>query len=111
MMDEEIWKQIQGNEVVFSSKVSEDIQMSTVTYLGEEGVYFGIVVKDSAVYYGRTGGHLEIPGEIMSMNMENTLMTACTSVSAVPTEKTGKFILKPISMTGTAKLQSGLPGI
>lgn len=51
MMDEEIWKQVQGNEVVFSSKVSEDIQMSTVTYLGEKGVYFGIVVKDSGVYY------------------------------------------------------------
>ena len=38
--------------------------MSTVTYLGEKGVYFGIVVKDSGVYYSPAGGISKFRAEI-----------------------------------------------
>jgi hypothetical protein len=58
VLDEDVWES-DVNLVSFASSVSPDITMDTKTYIAEKGVYFGIIVKDFAVYYSadRSAGY------------------------------------------------------
>ncbi len=50
VLDEDFWINSK-NSYTYTSKVSSDVTMTTMSYISDYGVYFGIVVKDYAVYY------------------------------------------------------------
>ena len=50
VLDEPFWATV-NNETVFGDADLKDVSMSTKCYIAEKGVYFGIYVKDKAVYY------------------------------------------------------------
>lgn len=51
VLDEPFWQDAQKTAFTITSKVSDDVTMTTMTYVSDFGVYFGIVVNDYAVYY------------------------------------------------------------
>ena len=51
VLDEPFWQDAQKTAFTITSKVSEDVTMTTMVYVSDFGVYFGIVVNDYAVYY------------------------------------------------------------
>ena len=51
VLDEPFWQDVQKTAFTITSKVSDDVTMTTMTYVSDFGVYFGIVVNDYAVYY------------------------------------------------------------
>lgn len=51
VLDEPFWKDAEKTAFTIVSKVSEDVTMTTMAYVSDFGVYFGIVVNDYAVYY------------------------------------------------------------
>lgn len=50
VLDEPFWATV-NNETIFGDADLEGVSMSTKCYIAEKGVYFGILVKDKAVYY------------------------------------------------------------
>lgn len=50
VLDEAFWSSV-DNETTFAIAALPDVTMSTKCYITEKGVYFGIFVKDKAVYY------------------------------------------------------------
>lgn len=50
-LDEDVWTAVAANETILKSSISDDIYMKTRCYITEKGVYFGVVVYDSSVYY------------------------------------------------------------
>lgn len=50
VLDEPFWASV-NNETVFGDADLDGVSMSTKCYIAEKGVYFGIFVKDKAVYY------------------------------------------------------------
>ncbi len=51
VLDEPFWQDAQKTAFTITSKVSDDVTMTTMVYVSDFGVYFGIVVNDYAVYY------------------------------------------------------------
>lgn len=51
VLDEKEWKIAEKNAYTVVSSASPDVKLKSMAYLGEKGVYFGIVVDDFAVYY------------------------------------------------------------
>lgn len=50
-LDEDVWTEVAVNETILNSEISEDVYMKTRCYMTEKGVYFGLIVKDTSVYY------------------------------------------------------------
>lgn len=51
VLDEPFWQDAKKTAFTIKSKVSDDVTMTTMTYISDFGVYFGIIVNDYAVYY------------------------------------------------------------
>lgn len=51
ILDEKEWRMAESNAYTVQSTFSPDVKVKSMAYLGEKGVYFGIVVDDFAVYY------------------------------------------------------------
>lgn len=50
-LDEEVWTEVAGNELVVNSEVSEDVYLKTRCYITDKGVYWAANVSDTSVYY------------------------------------------------------------
>lgn len=51
VLDEPFWQDARKTAFTIVSKVSSDVTMTTMVYISDFGVYFGIEVNDNAVYY------------------------------------------------------------
>lgn len=51
ILDEEEWQIAEANKFTLTHKTYPDVTLSSMCYLGKEGVYFGVVVNDTHIYY------------------------------------------------------------
>ena len=107
ILDEEIWES-DANLLVMSSKVSDDIKLYSKAHLSPMGVYFGIVVKDNAIYYSptRSSAYNSSAEIYVSVFGKNQMDAHCLNLRLVPTGDgiyTETWIEDPLNKGGLSK--------
>ena len=92
VLDEPFWKDAEKTAFTIVSKVSEDVTMTTMAYVSDFGVYFGIVVNDYAVYYNSERAA-----------SRNTSAEIYVRGSATAKRKHTTFVLRPRALTAKYK--------
>lgn len=51
ILEEDVWEIASSNAYTITHKSYPDVSVTSMCYLGDEGVYFGVVVNDTHIYY------------------------------------------------------------
>ena len=86
-LDEDVWTMVAENETVLTSEISEDVYMKVRCYLTEKGVYFGVNVYDTAVYYNKN--RTASRNSSAEIYMKNLTSKDMYSLRLVPTGEEG----------------------